>query len=104
MGRRGRYSESFMREAVAMVTDGRTVQEVAVRLGIAPGTLWNWVEKQRPREHPPEASASDEVVDRAVHEAALARIRDLEAENAFLGKASAYFAEKLQRKPSSSRS
>ena len=102
MGRRGRYSAEFMREAVAMVTDGRSVQEVAVRLGVAPGTLWHWVDQQR-TQAATSTPASGAVVDKAVHEAALERIRELEAENAFLGKASAYFADKLQRKTPSSR-
>lgn len=98
MGRRGRYSAAFMREAVAMVAGGRSVQEVAVRLGIAPGTLWHWVDRDRGEAATPSAPASGEVVDKAVHDAALDRIRELEAENAFLGKASAYFAEKSQRR------
>ena len=103
MGRRGRYSAAFMREAVALVTDGRSVQEVAVRLGVAPGTLWHWVSADRQQAAEQQTPTRGEGVDRAVHEAALERIRELEAENAFLGKASAYFAEKLQRKPSSIR-
>lgn len=103
MGRRGRYSEAFMREAVAMVTPDRTVQEVAVRLGIAPGTLWHWVDRERVEAATPNAPASGEVVDRAIHEAALARIRELEAEVDFLGKASAYFAKKTQRTTPSTR-
>ena len=98
MGRRGRYSVEFMREAVAMVTPERTVQEVAVRLGIAPGTLWHWVDADRTQAATSGGPASGEVVDKAVHEAALARIRELEAENAFLGKASAYFTKKSQRR------
>lgn len=103
MGRRGRYSETFMQEAVAMVTRERTVQEVAVRLGIAPGTLWNWVDKARVAAAVPAGSPSTGGVDRAVHEAALERIRELEAEVDFLGKASAYFAKKTQRTTPSTR-
>ena len=98
MGRRGRYSETFMREAVAMVTPDRTVQEVAVRLGIAPGTLWNWVEKHRIAATVPREPRAPEVVDKTVHDAALERIRELEAENAFLGKSAAYFATKASRR------
>lgn len=98
MGRRGRYSEAFMREAVAMVSAGKSVQEVAVRLGIAPGTLWHWVDKERTVAASDGAPARGEVVDKAVHEAALERIRELEAENAFLGKSAAYFATKASRR------
>lgn len=36
-----------MREAVTMVDADRTVEEVATRLGMAPGTLWYWVTRQR---------------------------------------------------------
>lgn len=98
MGRRGRYSDEFKREAVTMVTPDRPVQEVAIRLGVAPGTLWTWVEQQRLNAaHPGSAQGGDQV-EKAVHDAALARIRQLEAENDFLGKASAYFAGKVSRK------
>jgi transposase len=101
MGRRGRYSDAFKREAVELVQGGRSIDEVAVALGVAPGTLWHWVAKARGTTAPGD---DREVVDKAVHDAALKRIAQLEAENDFLGKASAYFAEKMQRKTSSSRS
>ncbi len=98
MGRRGRYSEDFKREAVALVTEDYPIEAVAVRLGVAPGTLWHWVEKARAR-HVLAAPGGRDMVDKAVHDAALERIRQLEAEIDFLGKASAYVAGKVQRKP-----
>lgn len=100
MGRRGRYSDEFKQEAVALVQGGRTIDEVAITLGVAPGTLWHWVDKTRGTTA---QGGGRDVVDKAVHDAALKRIAQLEAENDFLGKASAYFAEKIQRKTSSSR-
>jgi transposase len=95
MGRRGRYSDEFKHEAVALVQGGRTIEEVAVTLGVAPGTLWHWVDKTGVTTG---QVGSRDVVDKAVHDAALKRIAQLEAENEFLGKASAYFAGKAQRK------
>jgi len=95
MGRRGRYSDEFKHEAVTLVQGGQTIDEVAVTLGIAPGTLWHWVDKARVVTG---QGGHRDVVDKAVHDAALKRIAQLEAENEFLGKASAYFAGKAQRK------
>lgn len=99
MGRRGRYSDDFKREAVAMVTPDRPIEEVAVRLGVAPGTLWHWVEKAHDRQRASTTPGDAEVVAKALYDAALKRIQYLEQENEFLGKASAYFAGKVQRKP-----
>lgn len=62
MGRCGRYSAEFMHEAVAMVAAGKPVQEVAVRLGVAPGTLWHWVDMER-TQAASSASANRQVVE-----------------------------------------
>lgn len=90
---RRQYSADFMQEAVALVQDGRSVQEVAATLGIPHGSLWNWVSKARDR---PVQSAP---IDPAAYAALQRRVAELQRENEFLGKASAFFASKAHRKP-----
>jgi transposase len=92
MAKRRRYTDEFKQNAMALVAEGHTVEEVATQLGLAPGTLWNWVH-QRERVAVPLVEGH---VDMATHQAALRRIAELERETAFLGKASAYFARKAQ--------
>lgn len=92
MAKRRRYTDEFKLSAMALVSDGHTVEEVATQLGLAPGTLWNWVH-DRERAAVPEVAGH---VALATHQAALRRIAELERENEFLGKASAYFARKAQ--------
>lgn len=91
MAKRRRYTDEFKLSAMGLVSDGHTVEEVATQLGLAPGTLWNWVH-DRKRVAVPAAGH----VELATHQAALRRIAELERENEFLGKASAYFARKAQ--------
>ena len=90
-----RYSPEFRREAIALVTAERTVTEVARELGIPDKTLSMWVNAERKRT----IAAQDVVagpVDPATHRAALQRIAELEQENAFLGKVSAFFASRTR--------
>ncbi len=48
MGRPNKYPEPFRRDAVELVkTSERSIAEVARSLGIAEGTLWNWVNAER---------------------------------------------------------
>jgi transposase-like protein len=90
-----RYSPEFRQEAVALVTAEQSVTAVARELGMSGKTLSNWVNQERKR------SAVDRTgsgpVDPAAYQAALQRIAELEQENAFLGKVSAFFASKTQR-------
>lgn len=90
-----RYSAEFKREAVALVTAERTVSEVARELGIPDKTLSMWVNAERKRTVAAQ-DALDGPIDPAVHRAALQRIAELEQENAFLGKVSAFFASKTR--------
>jgi transposase len=95
---RRRYAADFIREAVALVQGGRSVGEVADTLGMPHGSLWNWVTKAqtRPSDRPVPPAAP---VDPAAYAALQRRVAELERENEFLGKASAFFASKAHRKP-----
>lgn len=93
---RRRYAEEFVQEAVALVASGRSVREVADALGIPHGSLWNWVTKAQAQDG---AAPSPDRIDPAAHAALQRRVAELERENEFLGKASAFFASKAHRKP-----
>ena len=92
---RGKYSPEFRAEAVREVVDkSRPVADVARELGLVPQTLTNWVAAHR------RANAGGEeeltVQDRARIKELERRVRELEEENLFLGKASAFFAKKFR--------
>ncbi|PWJ61801.1 transposase [Rathayibacter iranicus] len=91
---RGKYSPEFRAEAVREVIDkSRPVADVARDLGLVPQTLTNWVAAYRRSNGEGEEELT--VQDRARIKELERRIRELEAENLFLGKASAFFAKKL---------
>ena len=98
MARPAKYPLEFRREAVALVrSSGRPVAEVARSLGIAEGTLWNWVRADREateRAQDPEALTESE-------RAELKRLKklnaQLEIDNEILRKAAAYFARETHR-------
>lgn len=64
MGRPAKYPVEFRREAVELVRSSqRPIAEVARSLGIAEGTLWNWVKadrEARERDADPEALSESE--------------------------------------------
>jgi transposase len=91
------YADDVKHEAVALVTAGHAVKTVAVELGIPQHTIWGWVYADRDRQAPTGSTGAPDgaaPVDPAAYQAALQRIAELERENAFLGKASAFFAKK----------
>jgi transposase len=90
-----RYSPEFRREAIALVTAERTVTEVARELGISDKTLSMWVNTERRQTAAAERAAAGPV-DPVAYQAALQRIAELEQENAFLGKVSAFFASRTR--------
>lgn len=98
---RRRYAEEFVQEAVALVASGRSVGEVADALGIPHGSLWNWVAKANGpvTAGSPGAPPAPAPGDPAAYAALQRRVAELERENEFLGKASAFFASKAHRKP-----
>lgn len=87
-----KYSPEFREEAVKMVIEeSRPIAAVARHIGVYEGTLGNWVHQYR-RDH-----ASEPPAPAAVENARLRELerenRDLRAENEFLKKAAAYFAQ-----------
>lgn len=93
MGRQ--YADDVKREAVALVTAGHPVKAVAREVGVPQHTLWGWVYADRDRQALAQATQdATALVDPAAYQAALKRIAELERENEFLGKASAFFAKK----------
>jgi transposase-like protein len=95
--KRGNFTESYKAEAVKLCQESeQSIAEVARGLGLNETTLGNWIKKAAGAE-----AAGDGEPPPAAQE--LKRIRDLEAEvrrlnleNAFLKKASAYFASQSQ--------
>ena len=99
--KRRSYTAEYKVEAAHRVIDSdRTIAEVARELGLDPGMLSVWVKDERRR-----VTAAEVVGDRplqAAERAELLRLRrqvgELEKDNAFLAKASAYFAA-MQKNP-----
>jgi transposase-like protein len=86
-----KYSPEFREEAARLVVEGqRSIAEVAREHGLVETTLGAWVRQYR------QAHAEDEpdleLSERARLRELERRNRELEMENAFLKKASAYFA------------
>jgi len=88
-----KYGDGYKAEAVKLYREsGQTVAETARQLGMKEATLGNWIKKAKDAEASADGEAPPSQEERK-------RIRDLEAEvrrlsleNAFLKKASAYFA------------
>jgi transposase-like protein len=100
-GKRRSYTAEFKVEAAHRVIDtGRTISEVARELGIDAGMFSVWVKDERRRIAAAEVHG-DKPLD-AAERAELLRLRrhaaELEKDNAFLVKASAYFAA-MQKNP-----
>ena len=98
MGRPAKYPDPFRKDAIALVeSSGRPIAEVARSLGIAEGTLWNWVRAARDateRSSDPEALSESERDE-------LRRLRkenvELRTDKEILRRAAAYFARETMR-------
>jgi transposase len=93
MSARPSYSAEFKADAVALViSSGRSPSSVAPELGISVTALKRWVRLHR--EGDPVADGKpDDPADPAKYKALEARLRELERENDFLKKVSAFFAK-----------
>ncbi|MFE3542651.1 transposase [Nocardia sp. NPDC059177] len=91
------------RSAHRVIDSGRTIAEVARELGLNEGLLSNWVKDERRRTAAAEAHG-DKPLD-AAERAELLRLRkqvaELEKDNSFLVRASAYFAAMQKNRPGS---
>lgn len=98
MGRPTKYPDQFRRDALKLVeTSGRPIADVARSLGIAEGTLWNWVRASR-------EAAERDVDPNALSESERDELKRLRKENIelrtdteILRRAAAYFARETMR-------
>jgi transposase-like protein len=102
--KRRSYTAEYKVEAAHRVIDsGRAISEVAGELGIDAGMLSVWVKDERRRIAAAEAQGDKPL--EAAERAELLRLRgqvvELEKDNAFLVKASAYFAAMQKNRPGS---
>ena len=99
------YTPEYKVEAAHRVIDsGRTISEVARELGIDPGMLSVWVKHERRRIAAAEAHGDTplEPAERAELQRLRRQVAELEKDNQFLVKASAYFAAMQKNRPGSS--
>ena len=98
MGRPSKYPDQFRRDALELVrTSERPIAEVARSLGIAEGTLWNWV--RATREAAERAADPDALTESERDE--LRRLRkeviELQTDKEILRRAAGYFARETMR-------
>lgn len=93
MSSRPTYSDEFKSDAVNLViSSGRSPASVAPELGISVTALKRWVQLHRESGTGP-GGRPDDPVDSAKYKALETRLREVERENDFLKKVSAFFAK-----------
>lgn len=94
------YSEQFKAEAVALfLSEKRTYAEVASQLGVSKTGLQRWVHASQKLGTGTPGSRRDtpaDAPDLAKYRELENRVRELEKENSFLKKVSAFFAKEAQ--------
>jgi len=94
------YSEQFRTEAVALfLSEKRTYDEVASQLGVSKTGLQRWVHASQKLGTSTPGNRRDTPVDTpdlAKYRELENRVRELEKENSFLKKVSAFFAKEAQ--------
>ena len=98
MGRPNKYPDQFRKDALELVkTSQRAIAEVARSLGIAEGTLWNWVRAERDAN----TRAADPDVLSESERDELKRLRkeniELQTDKEILRRAAACFARETMR-------
>jgi transposase len=93
MSARPTYSDEFKADAVALAaSSGRPLPAVATDLGISLTALKRWIRLAREADQE-SGGKPDDPVDPVKFKAMEARLRELERENDFLKKVSAFFAK-----------
>ncbi len=93
MGTRRRFTPEYRRDVACLVLDtGSTIASVARDLGLGESVLGRWVTIERERRQAAAQGRPDPRELEAENTALRRRVRQLEKENEFLGKASAFFA------------
>ncbi|AIY03187.1 transposase [Arthrobacter sp. PAMC 25486] len=93
MSSRPTYPDEFKADAVALAdSSGRPLALVAAELGISLTALKRWVKLSRDSQEGGRRK-HDDPVDPAKYKAMEARLREVERENEFLKKVSAFFAK-----------
>lgn len=93
MSSRPTYSDEFKADAVALAeSSGRPLALVAAELGISLTALKRWVKLSREGQSD-DWKKPDQPVDAAKYKALEVRLREVERENEFLKKVSAFFAK-----------
>ncbi len=90
------YSIEFKEEACKRVQSGVSAAQVARELGINVNTLYTWMSRFKAHPEEPFVGSGNLHQEDAELRALKKRIRDLEEENEFLKKASAFFAKNLK--------
>lgn len=96
MTERRKYTDEFKIEAAELVlSSGRPIAQVAADIGVNDGTLGKWVRKYR-LAHPDHFPSGGDKAPVAweEHQKALAQVAELRKEVEFLGKVSAFFAQR----------
>lgn len=93
MGTRRRFTPEYRRDVATLVLDsGSSIASVARDLGLGETVVGRWVKIERERRQAAEQGRPDPREMEAEITAPSRRVRELEKENEFLGKASAFFA------------
>ena len=97
MGTRRRFTPEYRHDSAALVLDtGPTIASVARDLGLGETVVGRWVKIERERHQASEQGRPDPREMEAEITALRRWVRELEKENEFLGKASAFFASRHQ--------
>ena len=96
MGTRRRFTPEYRRDVACLVLDtGSSIASVAREVGLGE-LVGRWVKLERERRQAAEQGRPDPREMEAENTALRRRVRQLEKENEFLGKASAFFASRHQ--------
>ena len=91
MGRPPKYTDDFKREAVRLLDEGQTLEEVAADLNVAHSSLSRWKKRFGPPSDSPPPTDDEGL--RRENSRLRRKIRELEEEREILKKATAFFAK-----------